>query len=140
MARRLLAAVVMACCAYAAWDYHRVSQIYLAPQDRDAAYREGTLAKIGDSWLFRKQVRFAELALTPLTRDNARWTFDTATALLHYSPEPVVIEKVIESAVMLNLDDEAMAHLARYRAAFPKEHARWAAAKAGPLPGVGRLP
>ena len=140
VARRLLAAVVMGCCAYAAWDYHRVSQIYMAPQDRDAAYREGTLAKIGDSWLFRNQVRFAELALTPLTRDNARWTFDTATALLRYSPEPVVIEKVIESAVMLGLDDEALVHLARYRAAFPKEHARWAAAKAGPLPGIERLP
>jgi hypothetical protein len=138
--RRFLAVVVMVCCVYAAWDYHRVSQIYLAPPDRDAAYREGTLAKIGDSWLFRNQVRFAELALTPLTRDNARWTFNTATALLHYSPEPVVIEKVIESAVMLNLDDEALAHLARYRAAFPKEHARWAAAKAGPLPGIERLP
>jgi hypothetical protein len=51
-----------------------------------------------------------------------------------------VIEKAIESAVMLNLDDEALAHLARYRAAFPKEHARWAAAKAGPLPGIERLP
>jgi O-antigen ligase len=140
MARRLLAAVVMACCAYAAWDYRRVSQIYMAPQDRAAAYRDGTLAKIRDSWLFRNQVRFAELALTPLARDNARWTFNTATALLHYSPEPSVIEKVIESAVMLGLDDEALAHLARYRAAFPKEHAHWAAAKAGPLPGIERLP
>jgi O-antigen ligase len=138
--RRVLAVVVMGCCAYAAWDYHRVSQIYMAPQDRSAAYREGTLAKIGDSWLFRNQVRFAELALTPLTRDNARWTFDTATALLHYSPEPVVIEKVIESAVMLGLDDEALAHLARYRAAFPKEHARWAAAKASSPPDIERLP
>jgi len=124
----LLAAVLMACCAYAGWDYHRVSQIYRAPQDRDAAYRDGTLSKIHDSWLFRNQVDFAELSLTPLTRDNAQWTFNTATALLHYSPEPSVIEKVIESAVMLGLDDEALAHLARYRAAFPKEYARWAAA------------
>ncbi|WP_074579031.1 Wzy polymerase domain-containing protein [Polaromonas sp. JS666] len=138
--RRLLALAAMVCCAYAAWDYHRVSQIYLAPQDRDAAYRDGTLAKIQDSWLFRNQVSFAELNLTPLTRDNARWTFDTATALLHYSPEPSTIEKVIESAVMLGLDDEALMHLARYRAAFPKEHARWAAAKAGMPEGFGRLP
>jgi hypothetical protein len=45
--------------------------------------------------------------------------------LLHYSPEPRIIEKVIESAVMLGRDEEAMAHLARYRAAFPKEHAAW---------------
>lgn len=136
----LLAAVLMACCAYAAWDYHRVSQIYRAPQDRDAAYRDGTLSKIRDSWLFRSQVSFAELSLTPLTGDNAQWTFNTATALLHYSPEPSVIEKVIESAVMLGLDDQALAHLARYRAAFPKEYARWAAENARLPEGRERLP
>lgn len=124
VSRALIAAVLMACCAYAAWDYQRVSQIYMAPPDRDAAYRDATLSKIRDSWLFRNQVNFAELSLTPLTRDNAQWTLNTATALLHYSPEPSVIEKVIESAVMLGLDDEALAHLARYRAAFPKEYAR----------------
>jgi len=136
----VLAGILMLCCAYAAWDYHRISQIYRLPQDRDAAYREGTLSKIRDSWLFHRQVSFAELSLTPLTRDNAQWTFNTATALLHYSPEPIVIEKVIESAVMLGLDDEALAHLARYRAAFPQEHARWAAMKAGLPEGKARLP
>lgn len=139
--RGLVAGVLMACCAYAAWDYHRVSQIYKQPRERDAAYRDGTLAKIRDSWLFRRQVSFAELSLTALTRDNAQWTFDTATALLHYSPEPVVIEKVIESAVMLGLDDEALVHLARYRAAFPREYARWAAANSRlPAASGERLP
>ena len=119
--------------AYAAWDYHRISQIYLQPDARDAAYRDDTLAKIRKSWLFADQVRFAELILTPLTPANPAWTFSTATALLHFSPEPRVIEKVIESAVMLGRDDEALAHLARYRAAFPKEHAQWAKANAKPL-------
>jgi hypothetical protein len=138
--RGVFAAILMGCCVYAAWDYHRVSQIYLQARDRDAAYREDTLSKIRGSWLFRRQVSFAELSLTPLTRDNAQWTFGTATALLHYSPEPLVIEKVIESAVMLGRDDEALMHLARYRAAFPKEHARWAAAKAGIPSGIERLP
>ena len=37
-----------------------------------------------------------------------------------------VIEKLIESAVLLGRDDEAALYLARYRAAFPKDHARWA--------------
>ncbi len=32
---------------------------------------------------------------------------------------------MIESAVMLKKDDEAQKHLARYRAAFPKEYALW---------------
>ena len=116
--------------AYAAWDYHRISQIYLAPEQRDAAYRDDTLAKIQGSWLFANQARFAELLLTPLTRDNARWTFNTATTLLHYSPEPRIIEKTIESAVMLGLDDEALAQLTRYQAAFPQDSARWSQANA----------
>lgn len=122
----LAATILIAIVGYAGWDYHRISQIYLAPEVRDAAYRDDTLPKIRGSWLFRNQVRFAELTITPLTRDNAQWTLDTARALLHYSPEPRIIEKVIESAVMLGHDDEALMHLARYRAAFPEEHARWA--------------
>ena len=128
--------VFIAMLAYVAIDYHRVSQIYLVPQERSAAYREDTLAKIRGSWLFRNQVRFAELLMTPLTRDNAQWTFDTATALLHFSPEPRVIEKVIESAVMLGNDSEALAHLARFKAAFPEDHARWAKRNGQQLAGL----
>ena len=124
--RAQAAIILIAVSAYTAWDYHRISQLYLAPQDRDAAYVDDTVGKARKSWLFRNQVQFAELTTTPLDRRTAQWTFDTASHLLHYSPEPRVIEKVIESAVMLGRDEEAMAHLARYRAAFPKEHAAWA--------------
>ncbi|WP_096666121.1 PglL family O-oligosaccharyltransferase [Polaromonas sp. AET17H-212] len=123
--RLVLAAALLTAVAYAAWDYHRISQIYLAPQARDPAYRDDTLEKVRGSWLFRNQVRFAELTTTALNRGNAQWTFDTATALLHYSPEPRVIEKVIESAVMLGRDDEALLHLVRYRAAFPGDYKKW---------------
>lgn len=123
--RLVVATALLAAVAYAAWDYHRVSQIYLAPQARDLAYRDDTLDKVRGSRLFRNQVRFAELTTTALKRHNAQWTFDTATALLHYSPEPRVIEKVIESAVMLGRDDEALLHLVRYRAAFPEDYAKW---------------
>jgi hypothetical protein len=49
--------------------------------------------------------------------------------MLHYSPEPRVIEKLIESAVLLGKEDDALAYLARYRAAFPAEHGRWAKAQ-----------
>ena len=120
-----IATVLIVSCLYAAWDYHRISQVYLAPDKRDVAYRDDTLSKIQGSWLFRNQVLFAELSLTPLTPDNAQWTFDTASELLHFSPEPKVIEKVIESATMLGRDDVAIWQLARYRVAFPAEHANW---------------
>lgn len=139
--RSVSAVVLIATIACAAWDYHRISQIYLAPEARDEAYRNDTLGKIRGSPLFRNQVRFAELSLTPLSRDNAQWTFNTATALLHYSPEPRVIEKLIESAVMLGRDEEAMAHMARYRAAFPADYARWTQANTERFPGLPqRLP
>jgi O-antigen ligase len=119
------AAITMAAVAYVAWDYHRVSQIYLTPAERDPAYRENTLEKIRATHFFRQQAGFAELSLTPLTPANALQIHALGNELLHYSPEPRVIEKVIESAVMLRRDDEALLHLARYRAAFPKNHAQW---------------
>jgi O-antigen ligase len=120
-----LAIVLIGSLGYVAWDYHRISQIYRAPEARDPAYREQTLEKIRGSWLFADAVRFAELSITPLRLANAQWSFDTALGLLHYSPEPRVIEKVIESAVMLRRDDEAVLYLLRYRAAFPAEYAKW---------------
>ena len=118
--------------AYAAWDYHRVSQIYLPTEQRAADYREDTLEKIRGSWLFRNQVRFAELTTTELTPDNAAYLHAMAQELLHFSPEARIAEKLIESAAMLGHTDEALFYLARYRAAFPEEHARWV--KAGSAP------
>lgn len=121
-----LAALMMLACAYAAWDYDRISQIYLPPESRAAAYRGDTLAKIRSSWLFSDQVKFAELTITPLTLNNAEHIHRLAEELLHFSPEPRVVEKLIESALLLHLDDEARINLARFRAAFPDAHDRWA--------------
>mgnify|MGYP000334785991 CR=1 FL=1 len=44
-----------------------------------------------------------------------------------WAATPRVIEALIESAVLLGRDDEALYYLQRYRAAFPERHARWAA-------------
>jgi len=120
----LAAVVLMAAIAYAAWDYRRVSQIYLTPATRSAAYRDDTLTKIKDSWLFQNQVRFAELTTTPLTAENAPRLNVLALQLLHFSPEPSVIEKLIESAVLMGKETEAQFFIQRYRAAFPDQSMR----------------
>lgn len=111
---------------YAAWDYRRISQIYLAPEQRAAAYRGQTLEKIQGSWLFRDQVRFAQLSLTPVTPQNALQLNALAHELLHFSPEARVVEKLIESALLLGRDDEAQAFMLRYQAAYPQAYAQWA--------------
>ncbi|MBC7376765.1 MAG: O-antigen ligase C-terminal domain-containing protein [Burkholderiaceae bacterium] len=116
--------------AYAAWDYQRVSQIYTAAEARKPAYRDNTLDKIRGSWLFADQVRFAELTMSTVQRSNAAAMLDLASASLHYSPEPAVVERLIESEVMLGMDDAAVLDLARYKAAFPKEHEAWALSNA----------
>lgn len=128
---RAVAVTLLLAVSYAAWDYHRVSQIYLAPEQRMAAYREGTLEKIRDSWLFRDQVRFAELTLTPLTPQNAQQLNAMAHELLHFSPEARVVEKLIESALLLGRDDEARAFMQRYRAAYPQAYTQWVKARTG---------
>lgn len=120
-----LALVLAAACVYAAWDYWRISQIYLSPSARAAAYREDTLAKIQGTVFFKDQVKFAELTITPLTPANAAHIHALAQDMLHFSPESRVVEKLIESAVMLGDDAQALFYLERFKAAFPAEHARW---------------
>lgn len=123
----LLAVGALFAAAYAAWDYFRASQIYLPPERRAAGWQHDPLARLGGSWLFDNQVRFAGLTLTPVTRENAARLYEDADALLHYSPEPAVIEKLLDSAATLRREDEMLLQLARFRQAFPQAHAAWAA-------------
>lgn len=121
-----LIAILFTGIGYAAWDYNRVSQIYIAPQERMSAYRDNTLQKIKDSWLFQGQVEFATLATLVLSPENAAQVNGLAKSLLHFSPEPRVIESVIESAELLDRADEVSFYRTRYQAAFPEKYATWA--------------
>jgi hypothetical protein len=118
------ASILIAACVYAGWDYWRVSQLYLLPAQRSSSYRDNTLVKLRGSWLFRNQVQFAELTTTPSTAGHAAQLREQALQLLHFSPEPRVVKKLIESAVLLGRDDETAYYLERYRAAFPEAYAR----------------
>jgi hypothetical protein len=108
-----------------AWAYWRATQIYLPPESRTPAWRHDPLARIGRPWMFEDQVRFAELTLTPLTRANAGALHDSARALLHYSPEPRVIEKLLDSSLLLRREEDLALQMARFRAAFPEAYSAW---------------
>ena len=123
------AIILIAFTAYASWDYARVSQIYLSPEARSTRPGADPLVEAQSSVLFARQARFAELVTTPLTRQSAPRVLALSAELVHYSPEPRVIQALIESATMLHFDDVALFHLARFREVFPKEHAAWSALK-----------
>ncbi|MES2940143.1 MAG: Wzy polymerase domain-containing protein [Pseudomonadota bacterium] len=126
--RVLLGIFCVAALGYGFLEYGRVSQLYLPAEARWAAYREDPMSKVRDARLFRDQVVFAELTTTPLTRENAPELHKLALEMVHFSPEPKVIEKVIESALMLHRDEEVEAYVTRYRIAFPEEYRAWAEA------------
>jgi Virulence factor membrane-bound polymerase, C-terminal/O-Antigen ligase/Protein glycosylation ligase len=128
-ATKFVAIALLAFAAYAGYDYHRVSQIYLSPESRSALYSGDALGAAQQSVLFRRQAQFAELVITPVTPATAPRVLQLAVDLVHFSPEPRVIEALIESATMLHFDDVAMFHLARYKEMYPKDYAAWSALK-----------
>ncbi|WP_294769482.1 O-antigen ligase family protein [uncultured Rhodoferax sp.] len=114
MALGLLATTV-----YAGWDYWRVGQLYLPQAERAATYREDTLAKVQDSWLFRETVRFARVTTATPSPENAARLYADALQSLHYSPEPKVIGALLESARLLGREDAGTAHIrAQWRAIY----------------------
>ena len=84
-------------CLFAAWDYNRVAQIYRKPEMRDAAYRDNPMQAASQTWLFKNQVDFARLMTQAVTKENAQKTYHLALRVLHYSPEPRVVERAVES-------------------------------------------
>ena len=123
--RLAIATGLMLAVLYAAWDYQRIRQIYLPVAERAAPYRDNTLAKLQGSRLFGPQVDFAELTTTILTEANAPTTQRQAQAMLHFSPEPRVIEKLIDSLRLQGREVELQFYLVRFKAAFPEPSARW---------------
>jgi hypothetical protein len=65
------------------------------------------------------------LLVLPLDAGNAAEVHALALQVLHFSPEPRVIAKLIDSAILLGLDEEASAHILRFSIAYPREYERW---------------
>jgi O-antigen polymerase len=140
-ARRVWTAVALLGMGAIFWAlaiYSDVSQAYKSPEDRIAAFRSDPVTAAGSPLVFRAQLRFAELSLSEVTPATAPRVLELSRQLLHYSPEPMVIEKLIESAILLGYLDEARWHAERFRAAFPQRYAEWRsdAAAAHQLPGI----
>jgi len=135
VAAHAVTALLVAVVGYTGWDYLRISQIYLARAERLPPWQEHTLEKLRASWLFADQVQFAELSLMPVVRANAPAVNDLAHGVVHFSPEPRVVAKLIESATLLDRDDEALAFAARFKIAYPVEYARWIRGEAPDAPG-----
>ncbi|TFZ02125.1 polymerase [Ramlibacter humi] len=127
----MIAVSIIAAAGFIWADYQSVSQAFLAPEQRWADYRADPVRRAGHSVLFEPQLRFAELSVTPLSRANAVDVQRLARELLHYSPEPMVAERLIESSLLVGDQETATWAAARYRAAFPDAYQAWLQRQAG---------
>ncbi|SFD85593.1 Wzy polymerase domain-containing protein [Paracidovorax konjaci] len=122
----LTAGLWLACGWLLVRDYHRVSQLYLAVDQRDPAFRHDTTRRVAASTVFfRDTLDFAVLTTTQPTPANAADVYAMARRIVHYSPEPRVIEALIDSAALLGRTEEAAQQMQRYRAAYPQEYGIW---------------
>jgi O-antigen ligase len=118
----------------AGFGYYRVRQAYLPLIERDLKYQENTVKKVQNTLIFSDQARLALLMnVRVVNSDNALMVYELAKELLHYSPEPRVIERVIEVASILRLDDDVKFYKIRYKEAFPDAYDKWLAVRGSNL-------
>ncbi len=112
---------VLAVAAFIAVDYSRVRQIFISDSQRSKVWPGDALSVAKSSVAFQTTAQFAEYSITPVTADNAPQMLATGLNMLHYSPEPKVIRKVIEAAHRVGDEETAQQHKALMKVAFPLE-------------------
>ena len=105
-----LALVGLGLMALIAADYQRMRQIYLPHAQRSALWQADPWGAARQTWFFGDALRFAEVTVTPVGPENAQALLDASLATLHDSPEPRVIDKLIESARLLGQNQLADWH------------------------------
>lgn len=123
--RIAVAAAMLSILAFVAWDYLKVSQLYLPESERMERYREDTFEKSRDTVLFNSHVLIAQVVATELQLSNAELILAGALASLHVAPDSRIIRRVIDAAAMLGRSDLVELHEARYRAAWPADYEEW---------------
>lgn len=113
--------------AFTAVDYVRASQIYLQPAQRLGLYREHTAQQIQNAVFFQNQIDFATLGMAEITADNAMQIHALAVKMLHFSPEAMVVQKLLTTARLLGRQDEYDYYQQRFAAAYPDAFVQWKA-------------
>jgi O-antigen ligase len=117
----IVGTAILATVAFIAVDYSRVRQIFIPPGQRTGFWSGDALSLAKSSVLFQDTAKFAEFSVTPVTPENAARMLESGHQMLHYSPEPQVIRKVIKAALMAGDSATVERHRALIKTAFPSE-------------------
>jgi len=121
-----LALVLLGVLAFVAYDHAQVRQIYLPAAQRYSLWRDPALQVAQRAWLFRGTAVFAQVTVTPVQEGNARAMLEASLEAMHTSPEPRVIEKLLDSARLLGEDALYEAHKKHFQRVYPQAYLAWA--------------
>jgi hypothetical protein len=113
-------------CLVVSQSYARVSRLYSIEAARAVVFDPFNELQYHDIFLFVNEVAFSRLSM-PVHNGRPEDQYALAQQLLHYSAEPRVIERVLESAQRLGRADEVAFYKARYAQAFPERFIEWLA-------------
>jgi hypothetical protein len=109
-----------------AYDYAQVRQIYLPAAQRFSVWRDSPLQVAQSAWLFRGTAVFAQVTTTPVHKNNAPAMLEASLLAMRTSPEPRVIEKLLESAQLLGENDLYEVHKKHFQRVYPQAYLAWA--------------
>lgn len=122
----VLALALAVLCLVVSQSYARVSRLYSFEAARAGVFDPFEELQYHDIFLFVNEVAFSRLAL-PVQHGRPQDQYALAQQLLHYSAEPRVIERLLESAQLLDRTEEVAFYKVRYAQAFPERFIEWLA-------------
>ena len=121
-----LAVVTLGILAFIAYDHVQVQQIYWPSAQRYSVWRDQALQVAQRAWFFRSTALFAKVTTTAVHEDNARAMLEDSLRVLDSSPEPRVIEKLLDSAQLLGEKALYETHKVHFQRVYPQAYLAWA--------------
>jgi O-antigen polymerase len=123
--RLIFSTIAIAVLSFIAYDYHRISQLYLPVEWRSQRYLSDTFNQAQKTVLFKSHALIYQVVYFPIHEKNAALMLQASEQALHIAPDSRIIRRLLESANYLGREDLIVLHEARYKAAWPKEYAEW---------------
>jgi hypothetical protein len=121
-----LAVVLLGMLALIAYNHAQVQQIYWPSQQRYSVWRDQALQVAQRAWFFRNTALFAKVTTTAVNEGNARVMLEDSLRVMHSSPEPRVIEKLLDSALLLGEKALYETHKVHFQRVYPQAYLAWA--------------
>jgi hypothetical protein len=121
-----LALILLGILAFIAYDYAQVRQVYLPAAQRFSIWRDQALQVAKRAWFFRDTALFAHVTTTPVHEGNARAMLEASLVAMHISPEPRVIEKLLDSARLAGEGELYARHQQHFQRVYPQAYLAWA--------------